>query len=147
MVHQPLADARYMRDDFDPEIAEVTGRPDTGPQQVRWRVDRTRRNDDLAAPELPRYDHDNLGGCFYEVKRIIDDLLGRGTFELGYEEVGGCQPHAPEPLPERLGARAVLRQDRRGLALGLVRQADVKEGFDGTPVVDIKSASTRADGR
>jgi type VI secretion system protein ImpJ len=41
---------------------------------------------DLAVPELPRYDHDNLGGCFYEVKRIIDDLLGRGNFELGYEE-------------------------------------------------------------
>lgn len=42
---------------------------------------------DLAAPELPRYDHDDLGGCFFTVKRLIDDLLGRGTFELGYEEV------------------------------------------------------------
>lgn len=26
-------------------------------------------------PELPRYDHDDLGGCFYAVKRYIDDLL------------------------------------------------------------------------
>jgi type VI secretion system protein ImpJ len=27
-------------------------------------------------PELPRYDHDDLGGCFYRVKQYLDDLLG-----------------------------------------------------------------------
>jgi type VI secretion system protein ImpJ len=27
------------------------------------------------APELPRYDHDDLGGCFWAVKKHIDDLL------------------------------------------------------------------------
>jgi type VI secretion system protein ImpJ len=26
-------------------------------------------------PDLPRYDHDDLGGCFYRVKQYIDDLL------------------------------------------------------------------------
>ncbi len=26
-------------------------------------------------PDLPRYDHDNLGGCFYAVKKQIDSLL------------------------------------------------------------------------
>ncbi len=26
-------------------------------------------------PELPRYDHDDLGGCFYRVKQHIDSLL------------------------------------------------------------------------
>jgi type VI secretion system protein ImpJ len=26
-------------------------------------------------PELPRYDHDDLGGCFYRVKLYVDDLL------------------------------------------------------------------------
>jgi type VI secretion system protein ImpJ len=26
-------------------------------------------------PELPTYDHDDLGGCFYRVKRYLDDLL------------------------------------------------------------------------
>src|SRR5262245_32913145 len=41
---------------------------------------------DPALPELPAYDHDDLGRCFYTVKRYIDDLLTRGTFELGYEE-------------------------------------------------------------
>lgn len=37
-------------------------------------------------PELPRYDHDDLGGCFNTVKRYIDDLLALGGFSLGYEE-------------------------------------------------------------
>jgi type VI secretion system protein ImpJ len=32
--------------------------------------DATRR-----VPELPRYDHDDLGGCFYRVKQYIDALL------------------------------------------------------------------------
>jgi type VI secretion system protein ImpJ len=37
-------------------------------------------------PELPRYDHDDLGGCFFTVKKYIDDLLSHGGFSLGYEE-------------------------------------------------------------
>ncbi len=41
---------------------------------------------DPEPPELPAYDHDDLGRCFFTVKRYIDDLLTRGTFELGYEE-------------------------------------------------------------
>jgi type VI secretion system protein ImpJ len=44
--------------------------------------------EDLAAPELPRYNHDDLGECYGTVKRVLDYLLGRGSFELGYEEVG-----------------------------------------------------------
>jgi type VI secretion system protein ImpJ len=41
---------------------------------------------DAKPPELPRYDHDDLGGCFFTVKRLIDDLLTHGGFSLGYEE-------------------------------------------------------------
>ena len=41
---------------------------------------------DAKPPELPRYDHDDLGGCFFTVKRYIDDLLTHGGFSLGYEE-------------------------------------------------------------
>ncbi|HEX4588908.1 MAG TPA: type VI secretion system baseplate subunit TssK, partial [Gemmataceae bacterium] len=41
---------------------------------------------DAKPPELPRYDHDDLGGCFFSVKRYIDDLLTHGGFSLGYEE-------------------------------------------------------------
>jgi type VI secretion system protein ImpJ len=41
---------------------------------------------DAKPPELPRYDHDDLGGCFYTVKRYIDELLTHGGFSLGYEE-------------------------------------------------------------
>jgi type VI secretion system protein ImpJ len=36
-------------------------------------------------PDLPRYDHDDLGGCFYKVKQYIDALLDQGN-ELSYEE-------------------------------------------------------------
>jgi type VI secretion system protein ImpJ len=36
-------------------------------------------------PDLPRYDHDDLGGCFYRVKQYIDMLLGEGP-KLEYEE-------------------------------------------------------------
>jgi type VI secretion system protein ImpJ len=40
---------------------------------------------DPEVPDLPAYDHDDLGGCFYAVKRYIDDLLSK-DFDLGYEE-------------------------------------------------------------
>jgi type VI secretion system protein ImpJ len=32
---------------------------------------------DPELPDLPAYDHDDLGGCFFAVKRLIDDLLSR----------------------------------------------------------------------
>jgi type VI secretion system protein ImpJ len=31
---------------------------------------------DRKAPELPHYDHDDLGGCFWRIKQYLDDLLG-----------------------------------------------------------------------
>jgi len=37
-------------------------------------------------PELPRYDHDDLGGCFFRVKKYIDALLNSFDQEVGYEE-------------------------------------------------------------
>jgi type VI secretion system protein ImpJ len=36
-------------------------------------------------PELPVYDHDDLGGCFYRLKLYIDELLDRDR-RPGYEE-------------------------------------------------------------
>jgi type VI secretion system protein ImpJ len=35
--------------------------------------------------DLPRYDHDDLGGCFYRVRRLIDDLI-LNIYEPGYKE-------------------------------------------------------------
>jgi len=35
-------------------------------------------------PELPVYDHDDLGHCFYKVKQFLDDLLTE-DFNQGYE--------------------------------------------------------------
>jgi type VI secretion system protein ImpJ len=40
---------------------------------------------DAKPPALPRYDHDDLGGCFFAVRNYIDDLLSR-DFDQGYEE-------------------------------------------------------------
>ncbi|MBX7104889.1 MAG: type VI secretion system baseplate subunit TssK [Gemmataceae bacterium] len=37
-------------------------------------------------PTLPRYDHDDLGRCFWTAKRYIDELLNQGSFDLGYVE-------------------------------------------------------------
>jgi type VI secretion system protein ImpJ len=62
---------------------------------------------DPEPPELPAYDHDDLGGCFFTVKRFTDDLLTRGSFELGYEErpfVGSGLRMKVEMKPEWLAA-------------------------------------------
>ncbi len=40
--------------------------------------------DNRRPPELPRYDHDDLGGCFYAVKRHLDALLD-GIVEPDYK--------------------------------------------------------------
>lgn len=32
-------------------------------------------SDERRPPELPRYDHDDLGGCFFRLKQYLDDLL------------------------------------------------------------------------
>ncbi len=37
-------------------------------------------------PELPQYDHDDLGGCYHKLLRLLNDLLGKGPDTAGYEE-------------------------------------------------------------
>jgi len=37
-------------------------------------------------PELPRYDHDDLGTCYWAAKRAIDQLLSELDIEPAYEE-------------------------------------------------------------
>jgi type VI secretion system protein ImpJ len=62
---------------------------------------------DPEPPELPAYDHDDLGSCFFTVKRFTDDLLTRGSFELGYEErpfIGSGLRMKVEMKPEWLAA-------------------------------------------
>src|SRR5260370_13442377 len=49
VVHQPLADPGDVRDNLDPEIAQMAGRAYTGAQQMRRRVDCPRRDDHLPA--------------------------------------------------------------------------------------------------
>jgi type VI secretion system protein ImpJ len=40
---------------------------------------------DCRPPHLPRYDHDDLGGCFYRVKQYLQDML-EGIAPLEYKE-------------------------------------------------------------
>jgi type VI secretion system protein ImpJ len=58
-------------------------------------------------PELPRYDHDDLGTCFYAIKRYIDGLLDKiiepGFEQRPFEGVGkrmqvGLEPKWLEPI-------------------------------------------------
>jgi type VI secretion system protein ImpJ len=37
-------------------------------------------------PELPDYDHDNLGDCFFTVKRYLDELLNATLFDLKFQQ-------------------------------------------------------------
>jgi type VI secretion system protein ImpJ len=39
-----------------------------------------------ACPELPDYDHDNLGECFFTVKRYLDKLLRADLFDLQFQQ-------------------------------------------------------------
>src|SRR5215469_13366786 len=48
VVHQPLADPRHLRHNVDPEITQMAGWPDSGAQQMRRRMDRPRRDDNLS---------------------------------------------------------------------------------------------------
>jgi type VI secretion system protein ImpJ len=41
--------------------------------------------DSRRTPELPRYDHDDLGGCFYRVKNYLDAMLDK-IVEPDYKE-------------------------------------------------------------
>jgi len=37
-------------------------------------------------PNLPRYDHDDLGLCYWTIKRYMDEMLTLGSFDLGFIE-------------------------------------------------------------
>src|SRR6516225_7539527 len=49
VVHQPLSHPRHIGDNLDPEIAQISGWADARTQQMRRRMNRPRRYDDLAA--------------------------------------------------------------------------------------------------
>lgn len=77
---------------------------------------------DREPPELPRYDHDDLGMCYWSVKRYIDELLSQGSGDLGYEEApfigsglriqGDIKPEWLAPAWQLfVGVRAPLKAD------------------------------------
>jgi type VI secretion system protein ImpJ len=90
------------------------------------------------APELPRYDHDDLGGCFYRVKQYLDDLLGEveePTYqEREFEGQGlrmqvDLEPQWLEPAWEMfVGVDSPLPAEQSVLLLTKPGQLDMKIG-------------------
>ena len=79
-------------------------------------------------PDLPKYDHDDLGGCFFRVKQQIDALLGDsgrllGRIGIAEQFLVAHQParadpnlDAPARLLVELGAREAINLDGGGSA-------------------------------
>jgi type VI secretion system protein ImpJ len=89
-------------------------------------------------PQLPVYDHDDLGGCFYKVKQYIDGLLNE-VDEPMYEErafIGAglrmqvaLEPKWLEPAYHLyLGVRSPLSSDECVRLLTKAGQLDMKVG-------------------
>ena len=83
---------------------------------------------DARPPELPRYDHDDLGGCFWKVKQYIDALLGdveepayqeRPFIGTGLADAGGARIGVA-----RIGLADVPRRPRRRDERGVRQDAD-----------------------
>lgn len=92
----------------------------------------------LRPPELPRYDHDDLGGCFYKVRQYLDGLLNE-VDEPSYEErpfigAGLRMQVAIEPrwleagYTLFLGVRSPLGQEEIIRLLTQVGRLDMKVG-------------------
>lgn len=92
----------------------------------------------MRPPQLPRYDHDDLGGCFYKVKQYIDGLLNE-VDEPAYEErafIGAgmrmqvaLEPKWLEPSAQMyLGVRSPLGSDECVRLLTKAGQLDMKVG-------------------
>jgi type VI secretion system protein ImpJ len=90
------------------------------------------------APDLPRYDHDDLGGCFYRLKQYLDELLGE-VEELTYQEREfegqglrmqvTLEPQWLEPAWEMfVGVDSPLPTDEAVLLLTRPGQLDMKIG-------------------
>ena len=78
-------------------------------------------------PAIPRYDHDDLGGCFYRLKNYLDDLLsivpepdyqeravrGQRAADAGLPRADLARPERPalHRRAQSAGARGVRRAD------------------------------------
>ena len=112
MVHQPLADPRHIGDDLDAEIAQVAGRADARAQQMRRRMDRPRRDDDLA----PRLVYAELGLLAPDqrldpdaARTLEQQLLDLG---LGRDRQIVPQPRAGIEIADRRRDAAVVQDSR-----------------------------------
>lgn len=89
-------------------------------------------------PELPRYDHDDLGGCFYRVKVYLDTLLDilpepeykeRPFVGMGLRMQAAIEPTWLDPAWELyLGVRSEMDPDEMMRLLTVPGQLDMKAG-------------------
>ena len=116
-------------------------------------------------PELPRYDHDDLGGCFWQVKQYIDALLS-DVEEPAYQErpfIGAglrmqvaLEPAWLEPAWQMfLGVKSTLsneecirlltRPEKLGMKIGSSDRVDTifTRGQDGLAVRRLPAAAAR----
>jgi type VI secretion system protein ImpJ len=73
-------------------------------------------------PDLPRYDHDDLGGCFYRVKQHIDALLNI-LVEPEYKE----RPFIGAGLRMQVALEPVWLESAWEMYIGVQSQLDVEE--------------------
>ena len=101
VVHQSLADSGQIRARLDAELGERHRRADSGPEQMRRRVDRARGDDDLARSELFRparhlgLDADAAGAL---EQQLLDLRVGRDLQVLAQPgariEIADCRGDA-----------------------------------------------------
>src|SRR6516162_9413882 len=113
VVHQPLSHPRDIGDNLDPEIAQISGWADARTQQMRRRMNRPRRYDDLAATLV----HAELGflaldqGLHADAARALEtQLLDLG---FGRDRQIVAQPRPGAKIPDRPRPRAVERFENR----------------------------------
>ena len=75
-------------------------------------------------PDLPRYDHDDLGTCFYRAKRYIDDLLNL-LVEPAYKE----RPFVGAGLRMQVSLEPVWLESVWDMYIGVLSPLDAEESI------------------
>lgn len=91
------------------------------------------------APELPRYDHDDLGGCFY---RVMQHLEGHDLTRASYEE----RPFIGEGLRIQVGLEASWLEEVWQMFVGVqssLSQEEVIRLFTRAGQLDMKIGSSQ----
>jgi hypothetical protein len=116
MIHEALADAFEAHHDRDAHLLEVSDGADAGAQEMRRRMDRTAREDDLAAAKLlfPTSDQRLDANAARTVEQQRCDVRVGPDLQIG----------APANVAVEIAHR------RRDASLGLIVECDREVAFD-----------------